>query len=179
VWKKAEIPNPFPSSTHHPSKKKSKKEHLATVPDAEAAAFYLADQAAQNEAVESELRATAAPALRDAAPRVASDASPGARGAALLTAAGTQAAAKGRQAGAEAMNMVDIALAVLRLPAVSSDVLVVVNTATAVGPRSAAAAPGAVGQAGETGARAGDSAALLARVLGSLEIRDWGLFGGG
>jgi hypothetical protein len=123
---------------------------------------------------------TAAPALADAAPSVAgavAAGAPGARGATLLTATGAQAAAKGRQAGPDAINAVEIALAVLRLPAVGSDVLVCVNTATSVGAASAAAGVGAVGRAGPTGAAFGDSAALLGRVLASLEVRDWGLFG--
>lgn len=163
--------------THPFSTPTTKQEHDATISDADAAAFYWADQATQNEAVSSELGATAAPALDDAVPLLATAASPHLAGAAVLTATGTQAAAKGRQAGLDAVNTVDVALAVLRLPAVDSDVLVVVNTATAVGAGSAAAGAGAVGRAGSTGAAPGDSAALLGRVLASLAILDWGLFG--
>ena len=57
-----------------------------------------------------------------------------------------------------------------------SDVLVVLNTGLVIGPGSSVAAQ-AGGAGGPTGAVAGASAALLTRVLDSLAIQDWGLFG--
>jgi hypothetical protein len=170
--------SPLFPNLHHPLL--FSKEHDPALSDADAAAFYFADQATQNEAVASALTATAAPALAAAIPSLAA-ASPfhlqGAAGAALLTAAGTQAAAKGRSTDPAALNEVDTALAILRLPAVASDLLVCVCTATAVGAASAVAGVVA-GGAGRTGAVAGVSAGVLAGVLASLQIVDWGLFAG-
>jgi hypothetical protein len=81
--------------------------------------------------------------------------------------------AKGRS---PAHNDVCVHLAVLRLPAVSSDLLVSVTAATRVDAASAAAARAGVGERG--GGVVEESRQLLLDVLGSLEVRDWGLFGG-
>jgi len=114
----------------------------------------------------------------DVIPSLAAARGAGAAGASLLTAAGTQAVAKGRSTDAAALNTVDVALAVLRLPVVRSDVLVVLNTGLVIGGRSAvAAARGGGAGAVPTGAAPGGSLALLWRVLDSLTIQDWGLFG--
>lgn len=65
--------------------------------------------------------------------------------------------------------MVHVALAVVRLPAVGSDVLVVLNMP---------AGPEAPGPGVPHGAGGGqDGVATLRGLLGSLQVRDWGLFG--
>ncbi len=70
-----------------------------------------------------------------------------------------------------AANTVDIGLAVLRLPAVGADLLIVVNSGLGLAGGSGAGVGAGVAAPG------GRSAALLGRVLASLAIADWGLFG--
>lgn len=139
----------------------------AAVADADAAAFFFRDLASANDAEHGAVLTSTTVLPRAAVPALPADG-------AAVAAVGAMAVAKGR---AGPPNDVAVHLAVLRFPTVASDVLVSVTTATRVHPASAAAEragagarpPGAVEGAGE----------LLAGVLASLEVRDWGLFGEG
>lgn len=85
---------------------------------------------------------------------------------------GRQRATKGRQLGEDKTNEVAIALAVLRLPSVATDVLVSVNAPVVIAAGSASAA-----HAGSGDKPTGDACAaeVIQRVLGSFRILDWGL----
>jgi len=89
-----------------------------------------------------------------------------------LLAAGHQSVAKERQ-GAAAANRVLVQVAVLRLPSHGTDLLVSLNSGAVI-----SAASSAAGAAGEGRQRAAEGApALLAAMLKTLLIRDYGLFG--
>lgn len=89
-------------------------------------------------------------------------------------ASGLQAVSKGRQ-GSEAANTVSIVMAVIRLPAAASDMLVTLNSPVIISPGSAAAE-----HAGAGVKRAFATAPqLLQAALDTLSIHDWGLFGQG
>ncbi|GJP45580.1 hypothetical protein CLOM_g12584 [Closterium sp. NIES-68] len=91
---------------------------------------------------------------------------------------------KGRQ-GAEALNVVRVYLANIRLRNVHTDVLITVNEPLFISDRSeSAAAAGAAGvtqaavqeaSAGVLGATAGGQ--VFQRLLSSFQVNDWGLFG--
>eukprot|EP00887_Chlorella_sp_A99_P002888 scaffold6.g2888.t1 len=170
----------------------------AGVLDAEAGGFYLEDLAQHNEAVHSQVDSVQALSAADM---------PGVPAAAYKAlAVGQQAVSKGRQ-GKQAVNKVQILLCCVRLlqqqlaahrdhrapsyllpralcawflaphacPPRQSDVLITLNTPIWISERSAAAEH--VG-AGFKGAHlvAPD---LFRRALATLEVLDWGLFGGG
>jgi hypothetical protein len=86
---------------------------------------------------------------------------------------GQLVAAKARD-GAEAANTVLLLLALLRLPQHGSDILVSVHAPLAV----AAASSAAVAVTGDAAGVQARAAALMRRVLASLRVHDWGLFGG-
>lgn len=79
-----------------------------------------------------------------------------------------QAAKGASQAGAQA-NQVHVLLAAVRLPAYGAELLLVLNTPASAGAASAGAVGDQVAQP--------EAAALLAGVLRSLVIADYGLFG--
>lgn len=87
--------------------------------------------------------------------------------------AGEQEVSKGRQ-GANAANLVHILLAVLRLKNVNSDVLITLNTPIFISESSAAA------QHAGAGAKDLSQGALplMQRILASLRVHDWDMFGG-
>jgi hypothetical protein len=82
------------------------------------------------------------------------------------------AAAKGRQ-GEEASNAVQVLIAIIRLPSVSSDLLVTLNTPVYISSASAAAAQAGSGEKQQHL----EAPQLMQQVLRSLRILDWGLFG--
>ena len=90
--------------------------------------------------------------------------------AALVT--GTFKGPKGRDA-AEHANNVLLLLAVLRFPQHATDLLVSVNAPVFVSAGSSAGLEAGV----QPGAQ-GQAAAVMQRVLSSLCVKDWGLFGG-
>lgn len=85
---------------------------------------------------------------------------------------GQMKASKGRQGG-DAANTVHVMICVLRLPHVSSDVVITLSTAMDVSELSAAAA--------DTGAGARfdhlRAPALFESMIQSFTVSDWGLFG--
>ena len=85
---------------------------------------------------------------------------------------GTQTVAKGRD-GDDARNDVEVVVVNVRLPQVRTDVLMTLNRATRVAPRSSADAP----RAEEKREGASSAEATAARVAATLRIRDWSLFG--
>jgi hypothetical protein len=87
---------------------------------------------------------------------------------------GSIQASKGRDR-AELANSVLLLLAVLRLPQHGADLLVTVNAPLFVAPGSSAG----VDAAGSQPAAQATAAAVMAQLLRSLQIVDWGLFGGG
>lgn len=138
----------------------------AGVLDAEAGGFYLEDLAQHNEAVHSQVDSVQALSAADM---------PGVPAAAYKAlAVGQQAVSKGRQ-GKQAVNKVQILLCCVRLLQQQSDVLITRNTPIWISERSAAAEHAG---AGFKGAHlvAPD---LFRRALATLEVLDWGLFGGG
>lgn len=93
-------------------------------------------------------------------------------------AAQAAAPSSGPHAGAPAGTVqLELSLAVLRLPRQSTDLLVSVNRARPL--PGTDDAPGADREAAEAQqlVDAKEDAALLASVVGTLEVRDWGLFG--
>ena len=136
--------------------------------DTDAAAFYFDDLADQNEAADTAVLDSTTTLPASAVPGLPADG-------VVVCAVGRAAVAKGRSHGAPA-NDVTIHLAVLRLPAVASDLLISVTTATRVDAASPAAERAGAGEkGGEVVARA---AGLLTSVLASWRVNDWGLFGG-
>jgi len=87
---------------------------------------------------------------------------------------GRQTAAKGRQEGAGRENAVAVALAAVRLPCVGSDLLVTVNAPARIAGGSASAEHAGAGDKAGADQAAQD---ILGRVLRSLSVHDWGLFG--
>ena len=181
-------------------------EHSADVPDGEEAArFYFNDLVEQNEASEgarlgkvealkesgsasSSSSASSLTLLRGLAASPAPPSSPSASTALeacsyAALAVGTASIAKGgsrsMSSGKAAKNDVSLALALLRFPAVGSDLLVSLTTATALGEDSSSSS--AVVPADLEGRDPAEIAAeaegLLLAVVASLEVRDWGLFG--
>lgn len=75
-------------------------------------------------------------------------------------------------------NAVSLALALLRFPAVGSDLLVSLTTATALGDGNYSSAVVPADLAGRDPAEiAAEAERLLLAIVGSLEVRDWRLFG--
>jgi hypothetical protein len=153
-------------------------EREAGVADANAPAYYFAELAEANDAggahsaIESVTQLTP-----DQVPGLA-----GVAGAYAALAVGRQAVSKYHE-GDEARNDVRVLLAVLRLPAVTTDVLVTMNVPLAHAPASSAAAGGAVTGGGAGGLPAEDPtpAALvhLMSLLASFRVVRWSLFGAG
>ncbi len=167
-------------------------ELLSDVPDANAAQFHFAELAASNDAtgpglsmIEFEQPMTAVQI-----PLIGLSAS-GAAGATAAGLIGRQRVSKGRE-GDSARNDVRIYLAVIRLPAVGTDVVITVNEPVAIAPSSSsavstgAAAPSAPALAAADGAVAGPfpsagpalppGFAEFMTLLQSFTIHDWGLF---
>ncbi|KAF6263329.1 hypothetical protein COO60DRAFT_455417 [Scenedesmus sp. NREL 46B-D3] len=88
---------------------------------------------------------------------------------------GTQQACKGRDAGLDRANTVQLLLCIIRLPQHSSDLLVTVNAPSYISPSSSAAQH--ADAQGQQAAAAGQAAAVMQGVLRSLKVQDWGLFG--
>lgn len=176
-------------------------EHSEGVPDGEEAArFYFNDLLEQNEASEGarlekvealkSCSSSSVPILRRLA---ASPAPPSSSHSTALEAcsyaalaAGTASISKGRSSGPPGSskkkeNDVSLALALLRFPAVGSDLLVSLTTATALGDsaKSSAVVPAdeALLEGRDPAEVAAEAERLLLAVLASLEVRDWGLFG--
>jgi hypothetical protein len=140
-------------------------ELAAGVPDAEAAAFYFADLATANGAAHA--AASAAELLHPGAlPGV-----PPARVRAAGLLVGEQAVAKSRDA---ALNKVQVCLLVLRLPDFATDLLLTLNTPVFVAEGSSGG--GAAGLGFRPGAL--EAPALFRRIVATLRIVDFGLFGG-
>jgi hypothetical protein len=76
--------------------------------------------------------------------------------------------------GPAAANRVRVLLAALRLPARGADLLVVLNSGADIAAASSAAGPAGAGAQPSAAA----AAPLLAAMLRSLRVRDYGLFGG-
>jgi hypothetical protein len=89
---------------------------------------------------------------------------------------GTQQACKGRDAGVDRSNTVQLLLCIIRLPQHGSDLLITVNAPSYISP-SSSAAQHADAQGQQAGAE-GQAAAVMQGVLRSLRVQDWGLFGG-
>ncbi len=88
-------------------------------------------------------------------------------------ACGQQTVAKGRQ-GPDAANLVQVQLAAVRLPQQGSDILLTLNSPVVISDASAAAAHTGPGlQSAHLSAPQ-----LFREVLRSLQVVDWGLFGG-
>ena len=103
-----------------------------------------------------------------------SDSVPGLpEGTCCVLVSGQVTASKGRQ-GAEALNKVQVHLLVVRLPRHGTDLLVTLNTPIFIHESSAAAAQAEAGFKD-----AGGAIYMFRRVIASLAVRDWGLFGGG
>lgn len=86
---------------------------------------------------------------------------------------GEMVTSKGRQ-GPDALNKIHVMLMVLRLPHVSTDMLLTLNTPIFIHAASASAAQAGSGYK-DTHMQA---PRLFHRIMASLEIDDWGLFGG-
>ncbi|CAJ1353534.1 unnamed protein product [Effrenium voratum] len=126
------------------------------VADEEAMHFFLSDLAAFNDASEASILRSG-PLAPEEVPHVP--------GACAAKAVGEQIVAKFRE---DRRNRVQIHAAVLRLPQVSTDVLITLNDPVSIDPESSSAdAPVPVESA----------EAILAAVLRSFRIADWGLFG--
>ncbi|KAK9814741.1 hypothetical protein WJX72_010720 [[Myrmecia] bisecta] len=137
----------------------------ADVPDDRCAVLFFEDLAEHNEAASSSLDSVTTPGPT-AVPHLPNDTF-------VSVARGAQAVSKGRQ-GQEALNQVQICQACIRLPSVDSDLLITLNTPMHISEHSAAAE--------HAGAGAKDAHVtapqLLQDMLLTLEIKDWGLFGG-
>lgn len=83
-----------------------------------------------------------------------------------------QSVSKGRQSS-HAANDVLVVLAVLRLPSVGSDLLVSLNSPVLISEHSAAAADAGAG----VKTAFATAPQLMAAVIRSLKVEDWGLFG--
>lgn len=136
------------------------------VPDLEAGEFFYHDLATANDAAHAVI--TSLTQLRsDAVPNVPN-------GTHCCLVEGEQVVGKGRQGG-EALNKIHVELLVIRLPAHGTDVLVTLNTPIYISEHSAAANHAGAGYK-ETHLSAPQ---LFRRIIATLSIRDWGLFGGG
>lgn len=91
----------------------------------------------------------------------------------VLLGMGMQQVSKGRQ-GSDAINTVQVLVAAVRLPQHKSDVVLSLNSPSYISEQSTAAADAGSGQQ-ETHKAA---LPLFRRILGSLKIIDYGLFGG-
>ena len=172
----------------------------AGVPDGEGAArFYFNDLVEQNEASEGarlgkvealkSCSSSSLPLLRGlaASPAPPSSSSPSASSAldacsCAALAVGTASIAKGGSRSPEQLqkkNAVSLALALLRFPAVGSDLLVSLTTATALGDDSSSSVVPAEDPSGRGSPAeiAEEAERLLLSIVASLEVRDWGLFG--
>jgi len=139
----------------------------ADVSDDEACAFFWADVIAGNEAQHASL--VSSRLLNNTTELHSSWHERGATGA---LAYGELSVSKGRQ-GPDQANRVHIGLFILRLPAVDSDILVTVNTPIYINPASSSAE-----HARTTGEKEQETAqVLIQRILATLELVDWGLFG--
>jgi hypothetical protein len=83
-----------------------------------------------------------------------------------------QRVSKGRE-GPGAANDIDVQLAILRLPGHGSDLLLSLNTPRSISGASSAAQSAGAGQK----QRHVDAAYTMTRMLASLTIKDWDLFG--
>ena len=134
--------------------------------DADAAEFLFRDLAAANEAAACGVEATSALGAAEVPGLPA--------GAAAVAARGWQGGVpKEREGGAG--NRVDVHLAALRLPAHGADLLVTLSSGADIAAGSSAAAAAGAGP----NAAAGGAGALLAAMLRTLAIVDYGLLGGG
>ncbi len=135
------------------------------MPNGGAGQFFFEDLTASNAAAHASIASTAE--LRsDALPNLPPDTY-----ATLVI--GEQAVGKSRQ-GAEALNKIHVQILVVRLPEHGTDMLVTLNTPIYIHPSSAAAK-----EAG-AGFKQGHEAApaLFRRMIATLRILDFGLFGG-
>lgn len=141
------------------------------VADADAARVHFQHLARSNEAASAELHVADTAATPSAAPRV----DPGRAAPTTSLARGTQVVGKYRDDAATKGNAVEVHVAVVRLPSVSTDLVVSLTRPTFVNPASAAAKEGV--QAGARPADVAAGAVTLAAALASFEVLDWGLFG--
>lgn len=138
-------------------------EHREDLADADALDFFWRDLAETNEAHPVEVNSR-----MDAAPTGVAEAS----FSGIIS--GLQTMSKGRQDQRVAANVVAVALAVVRLPHVRSDVLVSSHAPVFISEQSVAAAQAGAGQR-QGGPEA--AAYVLRRVLASIRVCHWGLFG--
>ncbi|GJP45579.1 hypothetical protein CLOM_g12584 [Closterium sp. NIES-68] len=152
-------------------------EMKADVADADSSRWFLEDLMREQEA-------QAGSAIESSAPIASSDCPHFEPSVVRSYAVGSMTVSKGRQ-GAEALNVVRVYLANIRLRNVHTDVLITVNEPLFISDRSeSAAAAGAAGvtqaavqeaSAGVLGATAGGQ--VFQRLLSSFQVNDWGLFG--
>jgi hypothetical protein len=141
-------------------------EHQTTLEDADSAAFYFADLATNNAAAHAQLSSQLQLGPDDL-PWLPRDVH-------KALAIGEQAISKGRQQGIHALNKVQIALCIVRLPLHQTDVLITLNTPIYIAEGSAAAEHAGAGFKGEFLA----APELFRKILATFKILDYGLFGG-
>ena len=144
-------------------------ERQDAVADADIARYLFDDLAAANEASESAAHGAAAevpPARRGALPADAP----------VWSLRGTQRVAKHRE-DAAASNAIHVAMGVVRLAPVASELCVTVSCPTDVSPLSSSAHAAAAAAAAGGSAAIATADATLREVLASMQIRDMGLFG--
>ncbi|GMH35502.1 hypothetical protein BSKO_03370 [Bryopsis sp. KO-2023] len=139
-------------------------QHVGDVPDAESARYFWNDLAEQNQSQNNTVFSDQELSSTDVA------GIPTESFKAVIV--GSQEVSKGRQ-GPDAANLVQISLAVLRLPSVGSDVLVTINTPIIINKNSTAAKDAGSGLKPDH--VVGPS--LLKAALGTLKVKEWGLFG--
>ncbi|WIA22949.1 hypothetical protein OEZ86_009880 [Tetradesmus obliquus] len=138
------------------------------VPDSNVGRFVFNDLAVANEASSSSIAGIRQLGAADA-PHIPPETY-------MCLVSGSQQACKGRDAGEERSNTVQLLLCIIRLPQHGSDLLVTVNAPSYISPSSSAVQHAdAQGQQPEAGRQA---AAVMEGVLRSLKVQDWGLFGG-
>jgi hypothetical protein len=140
------------------------QEHQAGVPDAEAGEYFFHDLATAGDAA-SALITSRTPLRSVDVPGVPADAY-------RCTVVGEQAVAKGREG---ALNKVLVCMLVVRLPGHASEVLLTLNTPVFISEGSAAAERAGAGYKPQSS----EAHALFARIAATLQIHDYGLFGGG
>lgn len=133
--------------------------------DQEVASLLFSDLACANDALSSHLDSSQEHLTDADVPEMAP-------GTTVIMASGQQQVSKGRQ-GPDAANTVQLLLAVVRLPAHATDIVLTLNTPMDISPHSAAAEHAG---AGTRGAHL-TAAALFRSMLGTLAIRDYTLFG--
>mmetsp|Transcript_39995 Transcript_39995/g.67063 ORF Transcript_39995/g.67063 Transcript_39995/m.67063 type:complete len:209 (-) Transcript_39995:258-884(-) len=141
-------------------------DHKGEVRDEESARFFYEDLAQANDSVETDIARIGALAVEEMPHFDA--------GVVKYICEGTQCVVKSKDTP-DAVNVIQVLLACVRLPQAGTDILITMNTPLTIHPSSRAAADGL--SAPQPSTCAADALQLFMHALRTLQIYDWGLFG--